>query len=97
MQKARRGFERQQDLQTRGLVAVRDYEEARTALSLAENDAAVFGARAANLREKLTKTVIRAPHDGTLLLPRSDGGPTRDECCGAKRRHASAKSPISAR
>lgn len=68
MQKARRDFERQQDLQARGLVAVRDYEEARTALSLAENDAAVFSARAANLRDKLTKTVIRAPHDGTLLL-----------------------------
>jgi HlyD family secretion protein len=68
VQKARRDFERQQDLQTRGLVAMRDYEEARTALSLAENDAAVYNARAANLRDKLTKTVIRAPHDGTLLL-----------------------------
>jgi len=68
MQKAKRDFERQQDLQSRGLVAIRDYEEARTALSLAENDAAVFSARAANLRDKLAKTIIRAPHDGTLLL-----------------------------
>lgn len=68
VQKARRDFDRQQDLQARGLVAMRDYEEARTALSLAENDAAVYNARAANLRDKLAKTVIRAPHDGTLLL-----------------------------
>jgi HlyD family secretion protein len=68
MQKARRDFERQQDLQNRGLVATRDYEEARTALALAENDSAVFNARAANLRDKLAKTIIRAPHDGTLLL-----------------------------
>ena len=68
MQKARRDFERQQDLQNRGLVATRDYEEARTALALAENDSAVFIARAANLRDKLAKTIIRAPHDGTLLL-----------------------------
>jgi len=67
-QKAQRDFERQQDLQKRGLVATRDYEEARTALELAENDSAVFNARAANLRDKLTKTIIRAPHDGTLLL-----------------------------
>jgi multidrug efflux pump subunit AcrA (membrane-fusion protein) len=77
MQKAKRDFERQQDLQSRGLVAIRDYEEARTALSLAENDAAVFSARAANLRDKLAKTIIRAPHDGTLLLRRQGGPPVR--------------------
>jgi HlyD family secretion protein len=40
----------------------------RTTLSLSENDAAVYEARAANLRDKLTKTIIRSPHDGTLLL-----------------------------
>ena len=43
-------------------------ESKYTTLSLAENDAAVYEARAANLRDKLTKTIIRAPHDGTLLL-----------------------------
>jgi HlyD family secretion protein len=67
-QRARREFERQQDLQQRGLITPKDFEEVRIALSLAENDAAVYDARAANLRDKLTKTIIRAPHDGTLLL-----------------------------
>jgi RND family efflux transporter MFP subunit len=67
-QRTRRDFERQTDLQTRGLVTAKDFEEARISLSLAENDSAISEARAANLRDKLTKTIIRAPHDGTLLL-----------------------------
>jgi RND family efflux transporter MFP subunit len=66
--RARREFDRQNDLKRRELVTIKDFEETRTALSLAENDAAVYDARAANLRDKLTKTIIRAPHDGTLLL-----------------------------
>ena len=65
---SRREFERQQELRNRGLVTAKDFEEIRITLSLAENDAAVYEARAANLRDKLTKTIIRAPHDGTLLL-----------------------------
>lgn len=67
-QRARRDFERLVDLQKRGVVTNKDYEDSRITLSLAENDAAIAEARAANLRDKLTKTVIRAPHDGTLLL-----------------------------
>lgn len=67
-QRAKREFERQSDLKARELVTTKDFEETRTVLSLAENDAAVYEARAANLRDKLTKTIIRAPHDGTLLL-----------------------------
>lgn len=66
--RAKREFERQNDLKVRELVTTKDFEETRTVLSLAENDAAVYDARAANLRDKLAKTVIRAPHDGTLLL-----------------------------
>ncbi len=68
LQKTRREFERQQDLQRRGLITPKDFEETRITLALSENDAAVYEARAANLRDKLTKTIIRAPHDGTLLL-----------------------------
>ncbi len=67
-QRAKREFDRQKDLKSRELVTMKDFEETRTTLSLAENEAAVYDARAANLRDKLTKTVIRAPHDGTLLL-----------------------------
>jgi HlyD family secretion protein len=67
-QRAKRDYERQRDLQSRGLITPKDFEEARITLALAENDAAIYEARTANLRDKLTKTVIRAPHDGTLLL-----------------------------
>lgn len=67
-QRARRDHERLMDLQKRGVVTLKDFEDSRITYSLAENDAAISEARAANLRDKLTKTVIRAPHDGTLLL-----------------------------
>ncbi len=67
-QRARRDYERLVDLQKRGVVTTKDFEDARITFSLSENDAAIAEARAANLRDKLTKTVIGAPHDGTLLL-----------------------------
>ena len=66
--RARRDFERQRDLQAGNLISTKEFEDARVTLSLAENDSAIYDARAANLRDKLAKTVIRAPHDGTLLL-----------------------------
>ena len=68
VQRARREYERQQALKEHGLITAKDFEETRITLSLAENDAQVYEARAANLRDKLTKTIIRSPHDGTLLL-----------------------------
>lgn len=68
VQRARRDHERQIDLQKRGLITSKDFDDSRITYSLSENDAAIAEARAANLRDKLTKTVIRAPHDGTLLL-----------------------------
>jgi RND family efflux transporter MFP subunit len=67
-QRARRDYERLVDLQQRGVVTAKDFEDARITLSLSETDAAIAEARAANLRDKLAKTIIRAPHDGTLLL-----------------------------
>lgn len=67
-QRARRDHERLLDLQKRGVVTLKDFEDSRITFSLAENDAAIAEARAANLRDKLAKTVIRAPHAGTLLL-----------------------------
>lgn len=66
--RARTDFTRQNGLQQRGLITAKDFEDTRITLSLAENDAAISEARAANIRDKLTKTIIRAPHDGTLLL-----------------------------
>lgn len=67
-QRSRRDHERLVDLQKRGVVTLKDFEDSRITYSLSENDAAIAEARAANLRDKLAKTVIRAPHDGTLLL-----------------------------
>ncbi len=67
-QKARRDNERFLSLQKRGVVTLKDMEDSRITFSLAENDAAIAEARAANLRDKLAKTIIRAPHAGTLLL-----------------------------
>src|SRR5688572_29428738 len=67
-QRARRDHERLVDLQKQGVVTIKDFEDSRITFSLAENDAAIADARAANLRDKLAKTVILAPHDGTLLL-----------------------------
>jgi HlyD family secretion protein len=67
-QRARKDYDRLVDLQKRGVVTIKDFEDSRITFSLAENDAAIAEARAANLRDKLAKTVIRAPHAGTLLL-----------------------------
>ncbi|MBL9188913.1 MAG: efflux RND transporter periplasmic adaptor subunit [Opitutaceae bacterium] len=66
--RARRDYERLLALQQSGVVTTKDLEDARVTSSLGDNDAAIAEARAANLRDKLTKTVIRAPHNGTLLL-----------------------------
>ena len=66
--RARNDHDRLIELQKRGVVTAKDFEDSRITYSLAENDAAIAEARAANLRDKLAKTVIRAPHDGTLLL-----------------------------
>jgi len=67
-ERALKDHKRLVDLQKRGVVTIKDFEDSRITYSLAQNDAAIAEARAANLRDKLTKTVIRAPHDGTLLL-----------------------------
>ena len=66
--RARRDHERQLELQKRGVVTNKDMEDSRITLSLSENDTGIAESRLANLRDKLTKTIIQAPHDGTLLL-----------------------------
>ncbi len=66
--RATRDHERQLELQKRGVVTSKDFEDSRIVLSLSENDTAIAESRLANLRDKLAKTIIQAPHDGTLLL-----------------------------
>ena len=48
-QRAKRDYERLVDLQKRGVVTAKDFEDARITLSLSENDAAIAEARAAKL------------------------------------------------
>lgn len=66
--RATRDHNRQLELQKRGVVTSKDMEDSRITLSLSENDTAIAESRLANLRDKLAKTIIQAPHDGTLLL-----------------------------
>jgi HlyD family secretion protein len=67
-ERTRNDFKRQSELRKAGLITVKDFDDVRIAASLADNDSSIYEARAANLKDKLTKTVIRAPHNGTLLL-----------------------------
>ncbi|MDO8545562.1 MAG: efflux RND transporter periplasmic adaptor subunit [Opitutaceae bacterium] len=67
-QRAKQDHQRLIDLQQRGVVTAKDFEDSRITYSLSENDKAIAEARFANLKDKLNKTLIRAPHDGTLLL-----------------------------
>jgi RND family efflux transporter MFP subunit len=66
--RAQADHDRLNALKARALITPKEFEDARITLALAENDAAIAEARSANLRDKLAKTTIRAPHDGTLLL-----------------------------
>jgi RND family efflux transporter MFP subunit len=66
--RAQADHDRLNTLKARALITAKEFEDARITLALAENDAAIAEARSANLRDKLAKTTIRAPHDGTLLL-----------------------------
>lgn len=68
LDRTKRDHARQSELEKRGLVTLKDFDDAKTNLALAENERAISEARAANLRDRLAKTIIRAPHDGTLLL-----------------------------
>lgn len=67
-QRTKRDYERQAELHQRGLITLKEFEDARITLSLSENESAIADARMANIKDKLSKTVIRAPHAGTLLL-----------------------------
>ncbi len=67
-ERTQRDYDRQNDLYKRGLITKKDFDESRITLALSVNDGQVAESRNANLRDKLTKTIIRAPHDGTLLL-----------------------------
>jgi RND family efflux transporter MFP subunit len=66
-EQARRDFERQEQLFGKDFVTRKEFEDARTAKELADNELEVQDARLQTLREKLAKATIRAPHDGQVL------------------------------
>ena len=82
-QRAKRDYERLVDLQKRGVVTAKDFEDARITLSLSENDAAIAEARAANLRDKLA-IAVKERDDAIDTLSRGEAGePARDGAAAA--------------
>ncbi len=65
--RAIRDFERQKGLHEKGFVTQKAFEDAQTDADLAQNDFEIQEARLQTLREKLSKTTIKAPHDGRVL------------------------------
>jgi HlyD family secretion protein len=65
--KAQMDYERKAQLSKEKFVMGKELEDAKTELDLATNAVDIDGARLQTLREKLVKSTIRAPHDGTVL------------------------------
>ena len=65
--KAKMDYERKAQLSKGKFVMGKELEDAKTELDLATNAVEIDGARLQTIREKLVKSVIRAPHDGTVL------------------------------
>ncbi|TVP77710.1 MAG: efflux RND transporter periplasmic adaptor subunit [Puniceicoccaceae bacterium] len=74
VEKAQRNYNRLQELFTRDFVGEREYLDAQTDLSLAKLNLEISQARLEDAAEDLSKTTIKAPHDGVItLLPVVDG------------------------
>jgi HlyD family secretion protein len=65
--KARMDYDRKAELSKQKFVMGKELEDAKTELDLATNALQIDGARLQTLREKLVKSTITAPHDGTVL------------------------------
>jgi RND family efflux transporter MFP subunit len=66
LERARRDYEREQELKEKGFTNEKSYLDARTDLEIAEIDLTVREARLEKSRETLAKTTILAPHDGIV-------------------------------
>jgi RND family efflux transporter MFP subunit len=65
--KAQMDFDRKAELRSKQFVMDKELEDAKTELSLATNALDIDRARLQTIKERLVKSVIRAPHDGTVL------------------------------
>ena len=66
-EQARKKLDRDRSLVGKGFIPQEEYDDADTALRLAQNDLSVQRAKLETLRQKIVKTDIRAPHDGVVL------------------------------
>jgi len=66
VERARRDYEREQELKKKGYTNDKSYQDAGTDLDIAEIELTVQQARLEKARETLAKTTIRAPHDGVV-------------------------------
>lgn len=67
MEKVRLDYESKEELARKDFVSQRELRDAEIDFNLAKNDLEIQNAKLNTLREKLAKTVIRAPHDGVVL------------------------------
>ena len=63
----RKKLDRDRALVGKGFIPQEEYDDADTALRLAQNDLSVQRAKLETLRQKIVKTDIRSPHDGVVL------------------------------
>ena len=68
LEKSGRDFERMKGLHEQGFATDKDFQDAETEKRLAENNLEIERARLQTLEEKLTKTSIRAPQDGVVIV-----------------------------
>jgi RND family efflux transporter MFP subunit len=66
-EKAKLDYERKQKLYDEKLVTTKEFEDARIDSSLATKEYQLDQARLETLKQKLSKTTIRAPYDGMIL------------------------------
>lgn len=67
LKKTQEEWERNRQLWQKKLVPEKEYLDSQTDVDMANNDMAVQRANVDNIRQQLTKTEIRAPHDGIVL------------------------------
>lgn len=67
LDRAKMDFDRKAQLRSEKFVMDKELDDAKTELNLAQNALDTEGARLQTIKERLVKSVIRAPHDGTVL------------------------------
>lgn len=66
LEKAKRDFERQQQLSEKNYTTQKDFEDAKTSYEMTKIDLDVLRARLNEANENYARTFVRAPHDGIV-------------------------------